>query len=136
MSQERSAAPQPPECPLGVPPEEVAAWAVDGEAYGPVDLDTHVPTCAACQEVVASVQPSRSIAERLRDAAAAEVAVPVAVVDRALRQVRMEHGAWLLARTLGGAFVRVAAAVPDYVGGPTAAGGPDGEDTAEFDVSS
>lgn len=114
-----------PPCDLGVPPEEVAAWALDGEPYAAVDLDVHVPTCAACQATVAQVAPSRGFGERLR--ASSVDPAPTDVVERALGRVRAERTAWLLARTLGGAFARVASAAVDYAGRP-----PDDQDTAEF----
>lgn len=113
-------------CALRVPPEEVAAWAVDGEPYDPVDLDEHVPGCGACQEVVASVAPTRSLGSRLR--AAPDEEAPDALVDRALGRVRAERTAWLLARTLGGALSRVASAALDYATAPPR----DDRDTAEF----
>ena len=49
--------------------------------------------------------------------AAAPVAPPV-VANRALGRIRVEREVLLIARTLGGALARVAAALPDYLSDP------------------
>lgn len=121
-----SGVPSAERCALAVPPEEVAAWAVDGEPYDGADLEAHVPTCPACQAVVLRVAPTRQVGERLR--AAPDEAAPASVVDRALGRVRAERTAWLLARTLGGALARVGSAALDYATAPAR----DDRDTAEF----
>lgn len=101
-------------CPLQVPPEDVAAWAVDGERSAVADLDAHVAGCDACREVAATAAAGRDVGERLR--AAPTPAPRTEVVEQAMGRVRAERRAWLLARTLGGAFVRVVAAAADLAG--------------------
>jgi hypothetical protein len=100
-------------CPEGVPPEDVAAWAVDGAAYGPLELAEHVPSCPACRGVVASLDRAAGLGDTLRGAR--DVRLPEAVVERALGRVRAERAVSLLLGTLGGAFARVAASLPDLV---------------------
>jgi hypothetical protein len=102
-------------CPLHVPPEDVAAWTVDGEPSAVADLETHLADCAACRDVAASAAAGRDVGERLRAAPAAS-APRTEVVELAMGRVRAERGAWLLARTLGGALARVVAAAADLAG--------------------
>ncbi|MBA2528422.1 MAG: hypothetical protein H0V19_00410, partial [Euzebyales bacterium] len=54
-------------CTLGLAPEDVAAWAADGEPVcGVDDMEVHVAACDACAAVVASVRPSAELARALR----------------------------------------------------------------------
>lgn len=99
-------------CPEHVAPEDVAAWAVDGERHERVDLAAHVPGCAACSAVVAAVAPSSAAATALR---AERPPTPAAVSDRAAGRIRIEATTSLLLQTLGGALERVARAAPDYL---------------------
>lgn len=98
-------------CPEGVPPEDVAAWAVDGAAYGPLELATHVPSCPACRAVADSLDRAAGLGDTLRGTG--DVRLPEAVVERALGRIRTERAVSLLLGTLGGAFARVAVALPD-----------------------
>lgn len=49
---------------------------------------------------------------------AAAPAAPAVVQRRALGRIRVEREVFLIARTLGGAVLRVAAALPDYLPDP------------------
>lgn len=111
-------------CPEGVPPEDVAAWALDGADYPRLDLAGHAPTCPACRGVVASLERASAMGRTLRGAG--DAGPPATVIEQALGRVRAERTATLLLGTIGGAFLRVAAALPEL-----AARRPD-EDTAEL----
>jgi hypothetical protein len=102
----------PARCPAGVEPADAAAWALDAEPHPDVDLAAHVPGCAACQAAVAQVTPARATADTLRSA---RPPAPAAVTSRAVGRIRFDATTLLLARSLGGALARVAAAVPDYL---------------------
>lgn len=100
-------------CDRRVPPEDVAAFALDGEPADGIDLAAHLPHCPACRSVLASLAPSRQVAELLR--AGGDVPAPAAVTQRALSRVRAEARTLMLLRTFAGATARVARALPDYV---------------------
>lgn len=99
-------------CPLGIAPEDVAAWSVDGEPHADVDLAAHVPRCAACSSAAASVAPAAGVGDALR---AATAAAPPAVTARAADRIRLEATAGLLVKTFLGAADRVARAAADYL---------------------
>jgi hypothetical protein len=98
-------------CSEGVPPEDVAAWALDGADYPKVDLSEHVPTCPACRGVVGSLERVSAVGRTLRGAG--DAGPPATVIEQALGRVRVERTATLLLGTVGEAFLRVAAALPD-----------------------
>lgn len=98
-------------CAEGVPPEDVAAWALDGADYPRVELSEHVPTCPACSGVLASLERAAVMGRTLRGAG--DAGPPPTVIERALGRVRAERTATLLLGTVGGAFLRVAAALGD-----------------------
>jgi hypothetical protein len=101
----------PTACPAGVPAEDVAAFVLDAEPSDVIDLASHVPTCAACTDVVRSL-PGAGVLEDWAGALRAVVAPP-AVADRALRRIRAERRVVALASTLAGGWLRVARAALD-----------------------
>lgn len=95
-----------PTCPAGVPPEDVAAFVLDGEPSDVVDLAAHVPTCPTCTDVVRTL-PAPAAWQGAWAAARREVVAPAAVADRALARVRAERRALAVAATLGAGWGRV-----------------------------
>lgn len=124
-----------PVCAAGVPPEDVAAWALDGEESDVTSLTVHVPDCAACRAVVAEVSGSRGVADALR---AEPLTAPPRVAQRAVGRIRTEATMLTILRALGGGWLRVAQALPDYARAPSTSRDDTGEmpaleDTGEFD---
>lgn len=99
-------------CAVGVPPEDVAAWVLDGEESDVIALVRHVPDCAACRAVVAEASASRGVAETLRSASSP--AAPARVAQRAVGRIRTEATLLTIVRALGGGWLRVAQAFADY----------------------
>lgn len=99
-------------CALELPPEDVAAWAADGEPVTGVDMPAHVATCPACQAVMAAVAGSDEVGVALRRAGAA---APAAVSQRAAGRIQVERTAGALAAALADAAGRVARAAVDYL---------------------
>jgi hypothetical protein len=105
-------------CPDGVAPEDVAAWAVDGEPHPDVELAQHVPACAVCRSVIAQVAPAGDVADTLRSVGTAP---PDRVAERvaatAVGRIRAERGAVIVFGTFVAALARAARAAPDYLHG-------------------
>jgi len=99
-------------CVAGVPPEDVAAWVLDGEESDVVALVRHVPDCVACRAVVTEASASRGVAETLRSAPSP--AAPARVAKRAVGRIRAETTVLTVVRALGGGWLRVVHALTDY----------------------
>ncbi|MBW3665061.1 MAG: hypothetical protein KY469_18355 [Actinobacteria bacterium] len=112
MSDQEATGATPVVCAAGVPPEDVAAWVLDGEESDVIALVRHVPDCAACRAVVAESSASRGVAETLRSAPSPTA--PARVAQRAVGRIRTEATLLTIVRALGGGWLRVVQAFTDY----------------------
>lgn len=73
-------------CSLGVAPEDVAAWLLDGQPLPDGVSEAHVASCAACRETVSSMGSTRPFIEQLRE----PIQAPASTVVRVMQRVRLE----------------------------------------------
>jgi hypothetical protein len=76
----------PPTCALGVAPEDVGAWLLDGEPLPPPADAAHASSCQACRQTMVEMGSTREVADRLRE----PVTAPAETVSRVLHRVRLE----------------------------------------------
>ena len=73
-------------CPLGVAPEDVAAWLLDEQPLPDGVGEAHVGSCAAYRDTVSVMGSTRQLTELLRE----PIDAPASTVQRVVERVRLE----------------------------------------------